>query len=635
MKFRTNLLFRGVFLVAFPVICQILIVFVVLSALEDVERKLEREAQSGQTMFLGGLLFTEVADAFFSLGIAFGVDGNCFKTFQKAMDSQRPKFNNFVAEIRKGVRNQEQAGSRKEPGSREEPGAQEQPRNKKMFSKQEKFRNQELVNDLTSTWNVLMADTNPGGFLKLDLIVDSNLTRAGSAFLSKLQELVSSMEVANDREIQATQESIEKLQSLLMAAVAISLLVSLALWYLYSISIEKPLLLLIENGRRLSQGAPLLPSVGGAIELSRLNQVMLEVSKSVDESVSKEREAISNAADLICSIDEEAVFINVNPVVEHLLGYDQEEMIGRNLHEFIEPGSDFDLVRTVGEAIRTGTTYEFQVRLRRRDTHWVDTRWSCLYSPTHDSLFCVVQDISEEIRVQQLKEDFSQTVSEELRIPLGQLQNSLNELLSGGRGAVPDKIIPVLDRSRQNVHRLLLLANDLLDFQRLRGTQLSLNIATHDLSSIIKEAHDCVSSLASSKEIEIVLPVESIMIPCDKMRMLQTLANLISNAIKFSPHGSKIEVQLSRSEKELTVAVIDSGPGIPAKDRERIFQAFEQVSSAHAKQGTGLGLAICKMFVEAHGGTIKAVCTDSETGDVVTFSDGAIAGTAFMISLRS
>jgi len=79
--------------------------------------------------------------------------------------------------------------------------------------------------------------------------------------------------------------------------------------------------------------------------------------------------------------------------------------------------------------------------------------------------------------------------------------------------------------------------------------------------------------------------------------------------------------------------VIDSGPGIPSKDRERIFQAFEQVSSAHSKEGTGLGLAICKMFVEAHGGTIQASSTSSDTNEIVRFSDGTVAGTVFTISL--
>jgi PAS domain S-box-containing protein len=405
------------------------------------------------------------------------------------------------------------------------------------------------------------------------------------------------------------------------------------LWYLYSISIEKPLMHLIENGRRLSTGLPLLPNLTGAVELSKVDKVIREVSNSIGQSVSKEKEAIANSGNLICSIDEDAVFINVNPYVKELLGYDPDEIIGLSLHEFIDQRSDFNLTRTIGEAIKSGTTYEFQVRLKHRRNYWVDTRWSCLYSPIHGSFFSVVQDIGEEIRIQQLKEDFSRTVSDELRTPLAQLQGSLNAMLRGEKGDVPDSVASVLERSKQNVDRLLLLTNDLLDFQRLSGTQLSLNIAMHDSTSIIKEALDSVSSLASTKEIEVLLPADSVKISCDRMRIVQILANLFSNAIKFSPRGSKVEVKLVKQENRLEVLVIDSGPGIQSKDRERIFQAFEQVSSAHSKEGTGLGLAICKMFVEAHGGTIQASSTSSDTNEIVRFSDGTVAGTVFTISL--
>jgi PAS domain S-box-containing protein len=598
MKFRSSLFLRGVILVAFPVTCQILIVLMVMCALVDVERKLERESQSGQVMFLGGSLLFEVADAFFSLGIGFGVEEDCFTKFQKSMNSLSPQYKQFVTAIRKHS------------------------------------QNEEAVRALDGTWRSLLANTNSGGNLKLEFIVDSDLSKSGVAFLSQLHEFISSMlEVANDREIQATQVSIEKLQNALSVALAASVAVTLMLWYLYSISIEKPLMHLIENGRRLSTGLPLLPNLTGAVELSKVDKVIREVSNSIGQSVSKEKEAIANSGNLICSIDEDAVFINVNPYVKELLDYDPDEIIGLSLHEFIDQRSDFNLTRTIGEAIKSGTTYEFQVRLKHRRNYWVDTRWSCLYSPIHGSFFSVVQDIGEEIRIQQLKEDFSRTVSDELRTPLAQLQGSLNAMLRGEKGDVPDSVASVLERSKQNVDRLLLLTNDLLDFQRLSGTQLSLNIAMHDSTSIIKEALDSVSSLASTKEIEVLLPADSVKISCDRMRIVQILANLFSNAIKFSPRGSKVEVKLVKQENRLEVLVIDSGPGIQSKDRERIFQAFEQVSSAHSKEGTGLGLAICKMFVEAHGGTIQASSTSSDTNEIVRFSDGTVAGTVFTISL--
>lgn len=598
MKFRSSLLVRGIILVAFPVICQILIVLMVMFALIDVEKKIESESQSGQVMFLGGSLLSQVADAFFTLGIGFGVEQDCFAIFQRSINNTDPRYKQFVTVIRKNS------------------------------------HNEKVVSDLDGTWRSLLANANYGGNLKLQFIVDSDLSKSGNAFLSQLHDFISSrLEVANDREIQATQDSIDKLQNSLFLALSASVAVTLMLWYLYSISMEKPLMHLVENGRRLSTGLPLLPTLTGAVELSNVGKVIREVRNSIDQSVLKEKEAIANAGNLICSINEDAVFIDANPYVNELLGYEPDEIVGRSLHEFIDQRSNFDLRRTIGEAIKAGITYEFQVRLKHRLNYGVDTRWSCLYSHIHGSFFCVVQNIGEEIRIQQLNEDFSRTVSEELRIPLAQLQGSLNAMLCGEKGDVPDGVASGLERSKQNVDRLVLLTNDLMDFQRLRGAQIALNIDTHEITSIIKEAFDSVSSLASTKEIEILLPSDSVNISCDRMRMIQVLANLFSNAFKFSPRGSKVEVKLEKQNHGLDILVIDSGPGIPSKDRERIFQAFQQVSAAHSKEGTGLGLAICKMFVEAHGGTVKTCSTESDTNEIVKFSDGTTAGTAFIISL--
>lgn len=587
-------------LVAFPIVCLVFVVFVTMSALSDVESKLQEESRSSALIFDTYSMIAKVSDTFIALGLAFGAgDRDCFKTFQTTMRGLEPPFDALIEKLDQGS-----------------------------------ARHQKESKDLQAMWREMKAETNPaGGTLDLEYLVGSRLAKLVIAVTHKLHEIIASESVINEKEMAATQNSVEKLQQAGKLVVAVSLALTLLLWYLYSVSIEKPLLHLVANGRLLWQGLPLLPALKGADELASLDRLIHEVKNSIDESLLKERESISNAADLICSIDEYGILREANPCIEKLLGYSPDDVIGMSLHELLEDEDAMQLNELLGHVIKATTTYDFVVKMRKKDDSVVDTRWSCLHSPGHESIFCIAQDVTEEIRVQRLKEDFSETVSEDLRLPLLELHKTLAAVLMGESGEIPESIHLVLERTRHSVDRLLFLANDLLDYQRLRGTQLSLNIDTHDLSAIISEAHDCVASLASVKHINIILPSTALAINCDRMRMLQTIVNLLSNAIKFTPQATKIEVKLDLSNDKIILQVIDSGPGIPKVDRERIFLAFEQVSSVDAKQGTGLGLAICKMFVEAHGGTIKADSTDSTTNETVCFSDGTGAGSSFVITL--
>jgi signal transduction histidine kinase len=140
---------------------------------------------------------------------------------------------------------------------------------------------------------------------------------------------------------------------------------------------------------------------------------------------------------------------------------------------------------------------------------------------------------------------------------------------------------------------------------------MQLNLGEYNLEEIIEEAVEFVRSVAAAKSVELKMQSGHWAIRCDRPKLLQTITNLVSNAIKFSPEGEAVCIDVAEFPHAVQLSVTDRGPGVPEQFQERIFEAFEQVP-ATAKAGTGLGLAICKLIVEAHNGSIGVSAVGSE-----------------------
>lgn len=171
-----------------------------------------------------------------------------------------------------------------------------------------------------------------------------------------------------------------------------------------------------------------------------------------------------------------------------------------------------------------------------------------------------------------------------------------------------------MQTSAKNVEKLIALVNDLLDFQKLKAGKMQLRLEPHALQSIVQEAAELLDESAQQKSIQLILPEGELVIECDHNKILQTVVNLLANAIKFSSQNSLVTVEIMHAGDKVFLSVSDSGPGVPEKFREKIFEPFEQAPSDRAKEGTGLGLAICKLVAEAHGGSIR-VESSGEQGD--------------------
>jgi len=210
--------------------------------------------------------------------------------------------------------------------------------------------------------------------------------------------------------------------------------------------------------------------------------------------------------------------------------------------------------------------------------------------------------------LEQLKTDFVSTVSHELRTPLTSIRGALGLILGGAAGAISDQARPLLRIAQQNTERLIRLINDILDIEKIEAGQVRLRTERCDLGAILQNTLAGVSAVAleSGVRLELDTRAPGAAVEGDPDRLVQLFTNLVSNAIKFSPRGTAVQVRLDEHDGRARVSVRDQGPGIPPEFQDRIFGRFQQAEHADSRHGggTGLGLAIAHAIAEMHRGTI-------------------------------
>lgn len=228
-----------------------------------------------------------------------------------------------------------------------------------------------------------------------------------------------------------------------------------------------------------------------------------------------------------------------------------------------------------------------------------------------------------------LKSNFLATVSHELRTPLTSILGYSDMLATGIAGPLNEEQQEFVETIRSKGDHLLALITSLLDMNRLERGHMSIERTAIDPAALAREVQATLAPQAAKKRVTIDVSVEGPLPPvsADPTRIRQVLLNLVENAVKFSPAGSRVTISLRSIELEddgdgmglvlmaphaaLEVAVSDEGPGIPEAERERIFDAFYQIDGSSTREhgGTGLGLSIVKRLVEAHGGEVRVEST--------------------------
>jgi PAS domain S-box-containing protein len=282
------------------------------------------------------------------------------------------------------------------------------------------------------------------------------------------------------------------------------------------------------------------------------------------------------------------------------------------------------------DALRTGL-YESEHRLVRPDGSivWVTERGRIVRSENGgaDRMLGVSRDVSAQRRAEQeregsldearqardeaerqsrLKDEFLATLSHELRTPMNMVLGWLDILSSGKPVRDPQSALEVVQRNARIQARLI---DDLLDMNRLVSGHLQLEVGVVDLNGIVHATVQGLQPAADAKKVHVATALDGhAEVAGDARRLQQVLWNLLHNAVKFTPSGGRVVVQVSAADDRARVTVEDSGQGIAPSFLPHVFERFRQEDSSPTRRsaGLGIGLSIARHLVELHGGTIRA-----------------------------
>ncbi len=354
--------------------------------------------------------------------------------------------------------------------------------------------------------------------------------------------------------------------------------------------------------------------VADQLELRRQLLTSEDALASLADSEERLRTLFETAVDAIVTIDESGMIDRGNAVVERLFGYEPSEIVGQHIGVLMPPRHREQLEQYLrndpDERTARSAASSLEAVAVRKDgsTFPVEMSVSEMRLGKRRMFTGIVRDITERKRIEQLKSEFVSTVSHELRTPLTSIRGALG-LLAGGRvGEMSTKAGEMVNIALNNSERLVRLINDILDVEKIRSGKLDFQIKELDLAEVVAEAVEANQGFALAHDTSIVHAgdLRSVRVHADRDRLAQVLANLLSNAAKFSPEGEDIEISMDITADRARVAVRDRGPGVPEEFRERLFERFTQADASDSRRntGTGLGLNIAKAIVERMGGTI-------------------------------
>ncbi len=343
-------------------------------------------------------------------------------------------------------------------------------------------------------------------------------------------------------------------------------------------------------------------------------------AEALRQSEERMHAVIQRAPMIVFSFDTQGVFTMAEGSGLSLMKLSPERVLGRNVDRW--KGELPELRQDVDRALRGETFTTVRSVLDYDFENW--------YSPMKDAqgtitgVIGVALDITEKQKIERLKNEFVSTVSHELRTPLTSIRGSLGLLGGGMAGVLTDQGRVLLDIAIRNSDRLGRLINDILDIEKIESGKMDYVFKDLDLRGLLEQAIEANRSYGEPLGVgfELGEVPEGARIRADEDRLMQVLANLLSNAAKYSPPGERVLLWAERRGSSLRVSVMDRGAGIPDEFKGRIFQRFAQADSSDTKQkgGTGLGLAVSKAIVEGHLGFMN-------------FEKGESGGTVFYFEI--
>lgn len=371
-----------------------------------------------------------------------------------------------------------------------------------------------------------------------------------------------------------------------------------------------PLQLALKRSKSKVKGIIEVPAESSGVEIQELLALNDALTNALIEVSEREKAIADYSADIICSLDPEGKVLASNTAFFRLLGYG---VVGKTADRILFP-EDAEKLKTVLNFVKEkGSTRSIDVRALKKDGSVCDLKWTVEWSGTQNQFFCIVSDISVSKELERVKSEFVHMISHDLRTPLSSLQFSLEVIESGIYGQLAYEGRKSLSGAQRSIERLISLIGQLLDLDKCESGHLELDLKVVALADILSAGSDQLGGFASMNKIKLVTAKTDQYVWAESGRLAQVVINLVSNAIKYSPPESTVEIKTTDMVDLIQVEVIDKGKGIPHAYQNLIFDRYRQVdvTDSSEKKGSGLGLAICKALVTVHGGSIGV---ESEEG---------------------
>lgn len=413
----------------------------------------------------------------------------------------------------------------------------------------------------------------------------------------------------------AINDNISQTAYTIIISAMLALVLTAFMGYFFAKSLTGPIVQLTSNAKEMAEGnlsqkAPVFSDDEIGQLTKSFNFMAAQLSKTMAETTKEKNRLeiiLHNMTDGVISYDHNGDLMLFNPVSLDILGIDE---MTPTFNGFISAyGIDSTVYLDMDKDYYKTVTFPVENK-------YVNASFSPYSNEKNEfaGVIVVLQDITEQKKLEDMRKEFVANVSHELRTPLTTIK-SYTETLMDGALDERDTAMEFLDIINSETDRMAFLVRDLLQLSRLDNNQYTLNLSRININDFIQENIRQNIIHAKNKHQRLYFtPFDSdAYITADKDRVNQVINNIITNAIKYSPEDAEIHVYVTEDSKFYKVTVADTGMGISKEDLPRIFERFYRVDKARSRAmgGTGLGLAIAKNIMESHGGTITA---ESEYG---------------------
>ena len=336
---------------------------------------------------------------------------------------------------------------------------------------------------------------------------------------------------------------------------------------------------------------------------------------SMQELLQRERAIADFSKTVIISFDRSLNIDAVSPSALMEWGYYQYELLNRNFASFIFR-EDAAAVEEKLKAQNEGP-FEIVARIRKRDNTIADYSWHVDWSARLERYFVACDDITDRMTLERARDDFIAQLTHDMRSPLAAVVMTLALFSEKVFGELPPKVYESIDRAQSGLRRVLGLISEILETEKLKTSSQTMELVHFSLHEICKKIFSELEALSHERKVQFVLEGPELKVMADYNLITRVFSNLLSNALSFSPEGSKITVEILRSSDSALVRITDMGPGIHQDYHRMIFERYKTPKQLESKRvSTGLGLWICREVVTAHGGKIGV---ESELGKGSTF----------------